>query len=95
MLFNINHPGLWKDFYKKPENKNLTIVEATKKYKKQLLLFENQYTSFLQYQHMIQLQHRSGGGIKKKIKKIKTENSMLTEDGRIVLTEDGKILDYN
>jgi len=92
MLFNINHPGLWKDFYKKPENKNLTIVEATKKYKKQLLLFENQYTSFLQHQRMIQLQHRSGGGIKKKKNK---QIVMLTEDGKIVLTEDNKILDYN
>jgi len=83
---------MWKDFIGKPENKNISIVEATKKYKKQLLLFENQYTSFLQHQRMIQLQHRSGGGIKKKKSGGKI---MLTEDGKIVLTEDGKILDYN
>ena len=91
MLFNINHPGSWKDFNKKPENKNLSITEVTKKYKKQLLLFENQYTSFLQYQRMIQLQHKSGGGIKKKSKET-PEVELLTENEDFILTEEGQLL---
>ena len=91
MLFNINHPGSWKDFYNKPENRNLPITEATKKYKKQLLLFENQYTNFLQYQRMIQLQHRAGGGIKEKL--VETpEVELLTENGDFMLTEEGQLL---
>jgi len=62
MIFTAQHPGSWQEFMMKPENKALPIQEATRKYNSQMLMFENQYSTFLQQQHQLQSQNSSGGG---------------------------------
>ena len=61
MIFTTPHPGSWQDFMRKPENSKLSIQEATRKYKEQLLLFEQQYSTFIQQQQLLQSQNFSGG----------------------------------
>lgn len=41
MIYPPQHPGPWQQFIKKPENSLLSIQESTRKYKKQLIYFEN------------------------------------------------------
>ena len=53
MIFTTPHPGSWQDFMRKPENNKLSIQEATRKYREQLLLFEQQYSTFIQQQQMV------------------------------------------
>ena len=62
MIFTTQHPGSWQEFMMKPENKALPIQEATRKYNSQMLMFENQYSTFLQQQQQLQSQSSSGGG---------------------------------
>lgn len=64
MIFTAPHPGSWQEFMMRPENKALPIHEATQKYRHQLLLFENQYSTFIQQQRLIQQQQSQGGGPK-------------------------------
>ena len=55
MIYITPHPGPWFDFCKRPENENLSLTEATLKYKKQVLLFEDGYSNFLFSKQMQQL----------------------------------------
>ena len=61
MIFTTPHPGSWQDFMRKPENNKLSIQEATRKYREQLLLFEQQYSTFIQQQQMVLSLNLSGG----------------------------------
>jgi len=60
MIFTTPHPGSWQDFMRKPENSKLSIQEAKRKYNSQMLMFEQQYSTFIQ-QQLIQSQNFSGG----------------------------------
>ena len=62
MIFTTPNPGSWQEFMRKPENKNLSIQEATMKYNTQILIFESQYITFIQQQQQILSQNSSGGG---------------------------------
>ena len=62
MVYTANDPGNWAIWKTKKENKNLPLQEATQKYRKEKLLFENQYMDFLQQQQAIQQQRAQTGG---------------------------------
>ena len=53
MIYTSNDPGNWAIWKNKKENKNLPLQEATQKYRKEKLLYENQYMDFLQQQQAI------------------------------------------
>lgn len=89
MIFTAQHPGSWQDFMRRSENKNLHIQEATRKYRQEMLLFENQYSTFLQQQRLIQQQQSQGGGKRQVTPDQTPEVEMLMEDGSVVVTEDG------
>lgn len=62
MIYTANDPGNWAIWKNKKENKNLPLQEATQKYRKEKLLFENQYMDFLQQQQAILTQNAQTGG---------------------------------
>ena len=62
MIYTANDPGNWAIWKNKKENKNLSLQEATQKYRKEKLLFENQYMDFLQQQQAILTQNAQTGG---------------------------------
>ena len=92
MIFTAQHPGSWQEFMMRPENKTLPIHEATQKYRHQLLLFENQYSTFIQQQRLIQQQQSQGGGRRELTPEQTPEVELLMEDGSVMVTEDGTIL---
>jgi len=62
MVYTANDPGNWAIWKNKKDNKDLPLQEATQKYRKEKLLFENQYMDFVQQQQAIQQQRAQTGG---------------------------------
>ena len=62
MIYTAEDPGNWAIWKKKPNNKNLSLHEATQKYKKERLLFESQYMDFVQQQQAILSQNAQTSG---------------------------------
>ena len=92
MIFTAQHPGSWQEFMMKPENKALPIQEATRKYNSQMLMFENQYSTFIQQQRLIQHQQSQGGGRRELTPDQTPEVELLMEDGSVMITEDGIVV---
>lgn len=84
MVVTAIHPGSWQDFMRKPENKQLSIEEATRKYNTAKLLFENQYSTYLQQQRILIAQRNNGG--KKALGNVK-RLTIVTEHGIELVTE--------
>lgn len=65
-VYTQESPGQWNVWLKKPENKNLSILEAKRKFLKEQLLFEQQYASFVQAQQqfLAQSANQTEGGVK-------------------------------
>ena len=62
MIYTANDPGNWAIWKTKKGNKDLPLHEATQKYRKEKLLFEQQYMDFLQQQQAILTQNAQTGG---------------------------------
>ena len=62
MVYTANDPGNWAIWKNKKDNKDLPLQEATQKYRKEKLLFENQYMDFVQQQQAIITQNAQTGG---------------------------------
>ena len=56
MIYTANDPGNWAIWKTKKGNKDLPLHEATQKYRKEKLLFEQQYMDFVATQEAIQRQ---------------------------------------
>ena len=62
MIYTAENPGEWHQWKQKTANKNLPLNEAKRKYLKEQLLFEDQYTNFALTQQAIQQQRAQTGG---------------------------------
>lgn len=64
-VYTQESPGQWSTWYKKPQNKDLSILEAKRKFLKEQLLFEQQYASFVQAQQqfLAQSANQTEGGV--------------------------------
>ena len=62
MIYTANDPGNWAIWKTKKGNKDLPLHEATQKYRKEKLLFEQQYMDFVATQEAIQRQQAQTGG---------------------------------
>ena len=62
MVYTANDPGNWAIWKTKEGNKDLPLQEATQKYRKEKLLFEQQYMDFVATQEAIQRQQAQTGG---------------------------------
>ena len=62
MVYTANDPGNWAIWKTKKGNKDLPLHEATQKYRKEKLLFEQQYMDFVATQEAIQRQQAQTGG---------------------------------
>ena len=62
MVYTANDPGNWAIWKTKKGNKDLPLQEATQKYRKEKLLFEQQYMDFVATQEAIQRQQAQTGG---------------------------------
>ena len=62
MIYTANDPGNWAIWKTKEGNKDLPLHEATQKYRKEKLLFEQQYMDFVATQEAIQRQQAQTGG---------------------------------
>ena len=62
MVYTANDPGNWAIWKTKEGNKDLPLQEATQKYRKEKLLFEQQYMDFVATQQAIQSQQAQTGG---------------------------------
>tara|TARA_B110000967_G_scaffold148923_1_gene152599 strand:+ start:65 stop:931 length:867 start_codon:yes stop_codon:yes gene_type:complete len=62
MIYTANDPGNWAIWKTKEGNKDLPLQEATQKYRKEKLLFEQQYMDFVATQEAIQRQQAQTGG---------------------------------
>ena len=62
MIYTAEDPGNWAIWKTKLKNKNLSLQEATQKYRKEKLLFESQYMDFVQQQQAILSQKAQTGG---------------------------------
>jgi hypothetical protein len=62
MVYTANDPGNWAIWKTKEGNKDLPLQEATQKYRKEKLLFEQQYMDFVATQQAIQQQRAQTGG---------------------------------
>ena len=62
MIYTANDPGNWAIWKTKEGNKDLPLQEATQKYRKEKLLFEQQYMDFALQQEAIQRQQAQTGG---------------------------------
>ena len=83
MIFTTQHPGSWKQFMTRSDNRNLPIMEARQKYLKEQLEFENQYSTYMMWQNM----NRSQGGPSGTTPASTPEVEMLTESGDVLVTE--------
>lgn len=59
MFFVSNHPGPWQFYVNRPDNIGLPIMEIKNKYMREQLLFEQQYTLYIQQNMSF---NSSGGG---------------------------------
>ena len=62
MIYTAEDPGNWAIWKTKEGNKELSLQEATQKFKKEKLLFEQQYMDFIVMQEAIQRQQAQTGG---------------------------------
>ena len=62
MIYTANDTGNWAIWKTKEGNKDLPLQEATQKYRKEKLLFEQQYMDFALQQEAIQRQQAQTGG---------------------------------
>ena len=84
MVFTTQHPGPWKEFINRPQNRNLPIMEVRQKYLKEQLDFENQLSTYLSWnRHNI-----AQGGRSQATPDTTPEVEMLTEVGELMITED-------
>jgi hypothetical protein len=61
MIIPTNHPGHWKHFVLRNDNKGLTTEQMRQKYLKEQVFFEH-YINFVQQQQLVMSNAASGGG---------------------------------
>ena len=84
MIFTAEHPGTWKEFMKKSQNRDLPIMEARQKYLKEQLDYENQLSIYLNWNR-----HNNPKGRPSTSPESTPEQELLTEASEPVITEDG------